>query len=65
MNGLEQGRVAARRDWAPGLTTLTIEATIEPFLAGQFVNLGLEIDGQLVRRSYSIASAPAGRSSFT
>ena len=58
MNGFEQGRVAARRDWAPGLITLTVEAAIEPFVAGQFVNLGLEVDGEFVRRSYSIASAP-------
>jgi ferredoxin--NADP+ reductase len=58
MNGFEQGRVAARRDWAPGLITLAVDAQIEPFVAGQFVNLGLEIAGQFVRRSYSIASAP-------
>ena len=58
MNGFEQGRVAARHDWAPGLITLTVDAAIEQFVAGQFVNLGLEIDGQFVRRSYSIASAP-------
>ncbi len=64
MHGFEQGRVAARRDWAPGLTTLTIDATIEPFVAGQFVNLGLELDGQLVRRSYSIASAPGAPLEF-
>lgn len=64
MNGFEQGRVAARRDWAPGLITLTVEAAIEPFNAGQFVNLGLEIDGQFVRRSYSIASVPGAPLEF-
>ena len=64
MNGFEQGRVAARRDWAPGLITLTVDAAIEPFVAGQFVNLGLEIDGQFVRRSYSIASAPGAPLEF-
>ena len=64
MNGFEQGRVAARRDWAPGLITLTVDAAIEPFVAGQFVNLGLEIDGQFVRRSYSIASAPGAALEF-
>lgn len=64
MNGFEQGRVAARRDWAPGLITLTIDAAIEPFNAGQFVNLGLELDGQFVRRSYSIASAPGAPLEF-
>src|SRR4051812_43009175 len=64
MNGFEQGRVAARHDWAPGLITLTVEAAIEPFVAGQFVNLGLEVDGQFVRRSYSIASAPGAPLEF-
>lgn len=64
MNGFEQGRVAARRDWAPGLITLTVDAAIEPFVAGQFVNLGLEIEGQLLRRSYSIASAPGAPLEF-
>ena len=64
MNGFEQGRVAARRDWAPGLITLTVEATIEPFNAGQFVNLGLELGGQFVRRSYSIASSPGAPLEF-
>jgi len=64
MNGFEQGRVAARHDWAPGLITLTVDAAIEPFNAGQFVNLGLEIDGQFVRRSYSIASVPGAPLEF-
>jgi len=64
MNGFEQGRVAARHDWAPGLITLTVEAPIEPFAAGQFVNLGLELDGQFVRRSYSIASRPGAPLEF-
>jgi len=64
MNGFEQGRVAARRDWAPGLITLTVDAAIEPFNAGQFVNLGLELDGQFVRRSYSIASVPGAPLEF-
>jgi ferredoxin--NADP+ reductase len=65
MNGFVEGRVAARRDWAPGLITLTVDATIEPFVAGQFVNLGLPAEGgDLVRRSYSIASAPGAPLEF-
>jgi ferredoxin--NADP+ reductase len=34
------------------------------FAPGQFVNLALEIDGQRVKRSYSLASAPAARPEF-
>jgi ferredoxin--NADP+ reductase len=64
MNGFVEGRVAARRDWAPGLITLTVEAEIEAFTAGQFVNLGLESGGELKRRSYSIASAPGAPLEF-
>jgi ferredoxin--NADP+ reductase len=64
MNGFAEGRVAARRDWAPGLITLTVDAPIEPFVAGQFVNLGLESEAELTRRSYSIASAPGAPLEF-
>src|SRR6185295_7803604 len=58
MTGFVQGRVAARRDWAPGLMTLTVEAEVEPFKPGQFLNLGLEVGGERVFRSYSLASCP-------
>lgn len=64
MTGYVQGRIAARREWAPGLVTLSVDAPIEPFAPGQFVNLGLELGGQVVRRSYSLASAPSGMPEF-
>jgi len=64
MTGFAEGRIVARRDWAPGLTTLTVEAAIRPHLPGQFVNLGLERGAELVRRSYSIASAPGAPLEF-
>src|SRR4051812_11946435 len=64
MNGFVEGRVAARRDWAPGLITLTVDAQIEPFTPGQFANLGLESGAELTRRSYSIASAPGAPLEF-
>lgn len=58
MQGWSESTVIGRRDWAPGLMTLTLEADVEPFSAGQFFNLGLYRDGELLRRSYSAASAP-------
>lgn len=64
MTGFADGRISARRDWAPGLTTLTVDATIQPHQPGQFVNLGLEHGAELVRRSYSIASAPGAPLEF-
>ena len=48
----------SRRDWAPGLSTLRVEADVEPFSPGQFVNLSVEGAADEDRRSYSIASPP-------
>jgi ferredoxin/flavodoxin---NADP+ reductase len=53
-----EGRIAARRDWAKGLMTLTVDASIEPFKPGQFVNIGLRIGQESLFRAYSLASAP-------
>ena len=58
MQGWSAGQLIARRDWAAGLATLVIDAAVEPFVPGQFVNLALEIGGTIERRSYSIASPP-------
>lgn len=58
MQGWSAGHLIARHDWAPGLATLVVAAEIEPFAPGQFVNLALDIDGIVERRSYSIASPP-------
>lgn len=64
MQGWSEGRVVGRRDWAPGLVSLTIEAQVEPFQPGQFVNLALDVGGTVERRSYSIASPPGGPLEF-
>jgi ferredoxin--NADP+ reductase len=64
LSGYVEGKIAARREWAPGLVTISVDAPIEPFEPGQFVNLGLELGGHLVRRSYSLASAPFARPEF-
>lgn len=58
------GKIVHRREWAEGLITLRIEADIERFSAGQFVNLGLDVGGTLIRRSYSMASAPGAPLEF-
>jgi ferredoxin/flavodoxin---NADP+ reductase len=64
MHGWSEGHVAARREWAPGLFSLTIDAEIEPFEPGQFVNLALDLGGTIERRSYSIASPPGAPLEF-
>jgi ferredoxin--NADP+ reductase len=38
--------------------SLSLEASAAPFVPGQFINLGLELTGGRVKRSYSLASAP-------
>ncbi len=53
-----RGVIAARRFWNKGLLTLELKCELQPFRPGQFINVGLDVDGLLVRRSYSLASAP-------
>src|SRR4051795_8480993 len=53
-----EGRILERRVWAPGLVSIRVQAEIAPFEPGQFVNVGLRIDDELVFRAYSLASAP-------
>lgn len=64
MTGLAEGRVVAKQRWAEGLATLTVEADIEPFEPGQFVNLASESGGLVLRRAYSLASPPGAPLSF-
>lgn len=53
-----QGRVICKVVWNERLVSLRIAAEIEPFAAGQFAKLGLEIDGEIVARPYSLVNAP-------
>jgi ferredoxin--NADP+ reductase len=64
MSGWSDGRLVSRRDWAPGLSTLRVEAEVEAWEPGQFVNLSLEGAADDDRRSYSIASRPGGPLEF-
>ena len=52
-----EARVVWRRDWGAGLWSFRLDAA-ESFKPGQFVTLGLPLDGREVKRAYSIASAP-------
>jgi ferredoxin/flavodoxin---NADP+ reductase len=52
--------IVSRRDLAPDLWVVRIRPDVElPFRPGQYVTLGLELDGHIVERPYSIASDPA------
>lgn len=52
------GRILERRQWAPGLVTIRLDADVDHFEPGQFLNVGLRIDEKLVFRAYSAASPP-------
>ncbi|MEO8899200.1 MAG: FAD-binding oxidoreductase [Candidatus Dormibacter sp.] len=52
--------IISRRDLATDLWVVRIRPDIElPFRPGQYVTLGLEVDGRIIERPYSIASDPA------
>lgn len=61
MAAWNKGVVVEQRQWNPKLYSLYIESDIEPFQAGQFVKIGLEIDGKVVGRPYSLCNAPQTR----
>lgn len=53
-----EGIVVGNRRWTDELHSLQVEAPVEPFTAGQFTRLALEIEGELVARPYSYVNAP-------
>lgn len=56
-----EGTVVGTRHWTEALVSLQVEAPIEPFRAGQFIKLGLRIDGELIERPYSLVNPPHTR----
>ena len=56
-----EGRVIANRAWTQRLHSLQAEADIAPFAAGQFIRLGLIVDGAEVGRPYSLVNPPQSR----
>lgn len=58
MSNWIQGNVVDNKHWTERLYSLHIEADIDPFIAGQYGRLGLDIDGQIVGRPYSFVNAP-------
>lgn len=59
-----ESRIARRHDWAEGLISLTLDVVVSPFVPGQYVNLGLDLAGTRVKRSYSLASGAGEPSEF-
>lgn len=54
----QQGRITENRQWTERLFSLRFSAPLSEFRAGQFVRIGMEIDGEIVARPYSLVNAP-------
>ena len=53
------GTVVENRRWTDDLTSLIFDADLGAFNAGQFVRVGLDIEGEIVARPYSLVNSPA------
>ncbi len=56
-----EGIVVGQRRWSDRLYSIQVDAPVEPFKAGQFGRLALEIGGEMVARPYSFVNAPHER----
>ena len=61
MSKFAEGRIVNSKRWTGRLLSLQVEAPVEPFKAGQFSKLALEINGDMVFRPYSFVNAPQER----
>ncbi|KOC87979.1 ferredoxin--NADP(+) reductase [Winslowiella iniecta] len=52
------GKVTKVTNWTDSLFSITLNAPVAPFTAGQFAKLALEVDGERVQRAYSYVNAP-------
>ena len=52
------GTVTEVRHWTESLFSLKLRAPINPFTAGQFAKLAIDINGELVQRAYSYVNSP-------
>lgn len=55
------GKVVEHQQWSKALYSLFVESDIEPFEAGQFVKIALEIKGEVIGRPYSLVNPPDSR----
>ncbi len=52
------GKIIENHHWTDQLYSLKIDTKIDPFTAGQFCRLALDIDGERVARPYSLVNSP-------
>ncbi|QGU34012.1 ferredoxin--NADP reductase [Thermochromatium tepidum] len=53
-----EARVVGKHRWNEGLYSLRFEAPIADFVAGQYIKVALDIQGERVGRPYSLVNAP-------
>lgn len=53
-----EGQVVGNTAWTERLYSLQVAAEIAPFVAGQFIKLGMSVDGVEVGRPYSLVNPP-------
>ena len=58
MSKWHKGIVAGNHAWNNRLKSLSIETAPIQFEAGQFVRIGLEIEGEIIARPYSLVNTP-------
>lgn len=58
MNRWVEGEVIRHTAWTPTLFSIYIRAPIEPFVAGQFTQIGLKKEGKMIFRPYSFVNPP-------
>lgn len=64
MSSLQEVTIQRKHLWTPRLMTIELDATTPAFTSGQFFNLGLKSGDEILRRSYSAASAPGAPLEF-
>ena len=53
------GKVKKVEHWTDNLFSITVNAPVDPFTAGQFAKLSLDIEGERVQRAYSYVNPPS------
>ncbi|MBV6820641.1 ferredoxin--NADP(+) reductase [Rahnella sp. PD12R] len=53
------GKIKKVEHWTDNLFSITVNAPVDSFTAGQFAKLSLEIDGERVQRAYSYVNPPS------
>ena len=57
-NNWIEGKILEHINWTDSLASIKIDAKVNPYTAGQFTRIGLEINNEIISRPYSYVSAP-------